>query len=87
MANRTLRVALTLELPLTRLLSRRRSTVSLAVEVDRMRIRGFKNGAKVLRTRVEMRAPGKSKMLLVLADMSCKYNDLNKNLFNLLYSF
>ena len=72
MPNRTLSAALTLELPLTRLLSRRRSTVSLAVEVDRMRISGFMNGAKVLRIRVEIRAAGKSRVLLVLDDMSFK---------------
>jgi hypothetical protein len=39
------------------------------------------NGAKVLRTRVEMRAAGKSRVLLVGADIICKYNDLNNTLF------
>jgi hypothetical protein len=66
----TLSAPFTFELLFTRLLSRRRSTVNLAVEVDRMRIRGFMNGAKVLRTRVEMRAAGKSRVLLVVADIN-----------------
>ena len=87
MPNRTLSAAFILELPLTRLLSRMSSTVSLAVEVDRMRIRGFINGAKVLRTRVEMRAAGMSRVLLVLVDMSFKNNDLNRALSILPFLF
>jgi hypothetical protein len=76
----TLSAAFTLELLFTRLLSRRRRTVNLAVEVDRMRISGFMNGAKVFRTRVEIRAAGKSRVLLVVTDIDYLNNDLIKKL-------